>query len=425
MSRKYKNSLKIIGIFLIFLLFLTISYINYKNNNKENTIVLVQDGLSINYLNGNKINSNNEEKTYTISITNNTEASIFYNIKVSGIESNIKDDVFYSLKEKNNQVNIEKATFPLNEFYMVSFIEIAPHVTHTYYLNVMCNNNSSLKANLAVGTEEIKKDNFAAVILAHHEIKNEPMTKIGEVASLEKEGIIKSNDTNGLSYYFRGASDDNYVSFANLLWRIVKINGDGSVKLILDDYIDESANYYNVGNADPIDTKLNFVNTNIYHTLQNWYTSHLKDYDQYLVSTKYCINDSVGNLDNETNVYYLSYLSLLENYNPSTTCLGNEMTSRIGLLTADEAVFAGASKNSENTSFYLYVPNKNYSWWTLTPAKSTGNSLNYFEINEKGLLSIDSLESYYRGIRPVITIIKNSYVTGTGKIDDPYVFNTD
>ena len=42
-------------------------------------------------------------------------------------------------------------------------------------------------------------------------------------------------DDYGLSYYYRGNVEDNYVNFANMCFRIVRISGDGSVKLILED----------------------------------------------------------------------------------------------------------------------------------------------------------------------------------------------
>ena len=53
-------------------------------------------------------------------------------------------------------------------------------------------------------------------------------------------------DDYGISYYFRGNVQNNFVSFAGMCWRIVRITGDGSVKLALYDY--SSANCTNTGN---------------------------------------------------------------------------------------------------------------------------------------------------------------------------------
>ena len=50
----------------------------------------------------------------------------------------------------------------------------------------------------------------------------------------ETEAIMASTvDDYGTSYYFRGEVTNNYVEFANKCWRIVRVTGDGSVKLTL------------------------------------------------------------------------------------------------------------------------------------------------------------------------------------------------
>ena len=56
-------------------------------------------------------------------------------------------------------------------------------------------------------------------------------------------GIFESQDDLGTSYYFRGAVTNNYVSFAGYTWRIVRINGDGTIRMV---YInDELESEYN------------------------------------------------------------------------------------------------------------------------------------------------------------------------------------
>ena len=48
------------------------------------------------------------------------------------------------------------------------------------------------------------------------------------------EAVMSSaEDDYGTSYYFRGAVKNNYVEFANKCWRIVRVSGDGSIKLVL------------------------------------------------------------------------------------------------------------------------------------------------------------------------------------------------
>ncbi len=64
----------------------------------------------------------------------------------------------------------------------------------------------------------------------------------------ENERVLNTApDDYGTSYYFRGNVLDNYVTFANKTWRIVRINGDGSIRLVLDDNISSIFNEYDNG----------------------------------------------------------------------------------------------------------------------------------------------------------------------------------
>lgn len=419
MRKIYKITLDVIGILLIFSLMITASYLKYKNNLEESALVLVENGLSINYLDGNTIQVNGHETSYNLSITNNTEATLYYYIEVNNISSN-KDDIGYSLLDRNNKINKKEEIFPLLDTYIISFVEIEPGKTDTYTLTIEEKKHSYLNATIKVGIEDMKQENFASTILAKNEVKKEASTKIGEEASIENEGLIETTDDYGTSYYFRGAISNNYVSFADLLWRIVKINGDGSIKLILNDYIEEMGNFYNLDSEKSLEEKLTFSKTNIYTTLEQFFQSNLVGYEKYLVSSKYCLDDSVGAVEGE-NTYYLGYSRLLTDYNQTYSCLGKVYNSRIGLLTADEAVYAGANKNSENASYYLYVPNKEQSWWTMTPASSNADNVTYFEMSEKGKLENISTGNYYRGIRPVINLAKRTFAEGEGTLENPYI----
>ncbi|HBA37955.1 MAG TPA: hypothetical protein DCY94_04470, partial [Firmicutes bacterium] len=48
------------------------------------------------------------------------------------------------------------------------------------------------------------------------------------------EGVYSMQDDYGTSYYFRGAVENNYVKFGGFFWRIIRINGDGSIRMIYD-----------------------------------------------------------------------------------------------------------------------------------------------------------------------------------------------
>ena len=49
-----------------------------------------------------------------------------------------------------------------------------------------------------------------------------------------KDGVYSMEDDYGVSYYYRGAVTNNYVKFADKFWRILRINGDGSLRVIYD-----------------------------------------------------------------------------------------------------------------------------------------------------------------------------------------------
>ena len=50
--------------------------------------------------------------------------------------------------------------------------------------------------------------------------------------STTDEGMYAMKDDVGTSYYYRGAVPDNWVSFAGFLWRVIRVNGDNTVRMI-------------------------------------------------------------------------------------------------------------------------------------------------------------------------------------------------
>ena len=73
----------------------------------------------------------------------------------------------------------------------------------------------------------IKRDNTVSI----------PTTTPGSEVSADTEAVLASTqDDYGTSYYFRGAVTNNFVEYANMCWRIVRVTGDGSIKLVLYNY---------------------------------------------------------------------------------------------------------------------------------------------------------------------------------------------
>ena len=64
-----------------------------------------------------------------------------------------------------------------------------------------------------------------------------PTTTPGAEISGDTEALLASTaDDYGTSYYFRGAVENNYVEYANMCWRIVRVTGNGAIKLVLYNY---------------------------------------------------------------------------------------------------------------------------------------------------------------------------------------------
>ena len=63
-----------------------------------------------------------------------------------------------------------------------------------------------------------------------------------------------TSDDYGTSYYYRENVEHNYVTFNNMCWRIVRIKGDGSIKLVLADHSNacESENYSKINDTSGI-----------------------------------------------------------------------------------------------------------------------------------------------------------------------------
>ena len=80
----------------------------------------------------------------------------------------------------------------------------------------------------------IVTDNSTSTNIYYKDIR-----KSSNVLSTESVLSVADDDytstTGNKSYYFRGGVEDNYIDFAGMCWRIVRIEGDGSVKLILED----------------------------------------------------------------------------------------------------------------------------------------------------------------------------------------------
>ena len=300
-----------------------------------------------------------------------------------------------------------------------------------------------------------------------------------------KSGIYSTEDNDGTSYYFRGNVKNNYVKFGtwnkdeiyfgyytnstsykeffsleecqansyygnnctlqpsragkDMYWRIVRINGDGTIRLVYDG----TDLYENgVSSKDRQYTTTTLYNNNgtkeygsftyvtglqrpnneesatasmAKETLDKWYNDNLKVYETYIATDgKFCNDRELreGYTWEDSSVRYES-MNRMENHIPTLKC-NNELdiyNTSVGLLTLDELIYAGGS-SSNNFGYYLYTGN---GFWTMTPSY-TGTIYN---ISENGNIYTHNMLPT-AGIRPVINLKANVPLIGTGTIDDPF-----
>ena len=75
------------------------------------------------------------------------------------------------------------------------------------------------------------------------------------IAGIFEKVLSITDDDLGISYYYRGEVEDNYVNFAGMCWRIVRILGDGSTKLILEDQYAECNDNVDMDGTGTVDHK--------------------------------------------------------------------------------------------------------------------------------------------------------------------------
>ena len=269
------------------------------------------------------------------------------------------------------------------------------------------------------------------------------------------EGVYKVSDGmyGGYSYYWRGAVTNNYVKFAGKCWRIIRINGDGSMRLIYDgttchangtntaDSIVTSAAYnssynqsYYVGwtyssaqRPSTANPQTGGTASNAKIQLESWHDSNLASYDSKLADGKYCNDRNVGKDSSGTQgtwsatgntFYYAGSKRLNVDYAPVLSCpTGDVYTLKVGLITADEVEFAGGN-HANNIYYYLY---NGKIYWTMSPNHWDTYSANVFFVNPDGLLGSGYVDSTY-GLRPVINLRADIiFSSGDGTLNNPYI----
>ena len=388
----YKRSLTLLALLIVLVGCIGIGYLFYDQVIHPETLVVVNDELSINYLDGSTIISDGE---YRFSVTNSGVNDIYYEIRLTDI-SGFSTDVTYLLSSTDASISSEEAHLGDGDNIVMDNILIDSGETQNFTLKI--SNNTSTSFTVEVEKTVDAEEYFYMTILNQNEI------------STGDAGLFESEDDDGTTYYFRGEVENNYVLFAGLTWRIVRINGNGTVKLILDD-VDSTVVRYNEETTGYED----FRETDVYDALVSYYDNYLNNYDSYIANYKYCSESG------KSNTTYNAYTRIVTNEIPTLNCLGERFTSKIGLITADEVIYAGGIYDEENTAYYLYNSEIETAWWTSSLSKGEDDEFYPFVVGSDGNLIDDVNGTLYRALRPVISLDRTVKVTGTGTSIDPYV----
>ena len=269
--------------------------------------------------------------------------------------------------------------------------------------------------------EQVLLKQFNKAILGDNDVKtnyNYTATSINN----EETGLFVTNKTNtgNNSYFFRGNVNNNNLKFANLNWKIVRINEDNTIRIILNQSINNGQKYVYNSNASAGYISSYYSNSNIVALLNNWYKDNIISYDKYIVNGEYYCEEArlkwgIGGAGN-------AILYSLENYEPNFKCKNDNngygiITSNIGLITFSELWLAGGYPSTINDNFYL---NNSESFWTMTTGgQSSSGYASVLILDNTGKITGD-LSNGTETIRPVINLKGNIPVTGDGTEDNPY-----
>ncbi|MBR1748834.1 MAG: hypothetical protein IJ743_03460 [Bacilli bacterium] len=391
-------------LFFLFLAILFCSYVEYdyqlylKGKVEDTSVVEVLEGLSINYTKGKHIVTHEDRLEYDFSITNLGTEEKNYFIEIKDMKDPISGVTFELLDEHYEL----KASGPLKAGTLLS-AKVLSGETKRYILRIQNPSHQDVSFYLDTIYQEID-GSFSGILLSSNEVKENG----------EEDGLIQKNEQEGKTYYFKGNVVNNYVSFANYLWRVVRINPDKSVKLVLDSTLDSMESFNDeeqVGNES-------FEESHHYSLLQDFYNIHLQEYDRYIASTPYCFDNSVLNEEENIITYLPSYRLFVEQLS-TYSCNGTSLPLKIALITADEVNFALASTGVSSDSYLK--GNYQSSWWTMTPSKKEDGKMYFVSVSKDGVLQNDTLESTKLFFRPVISLSRRVRADGKGTLEEPYV----
>ena len=285
------------------------------------------------------------------------------------------------------------------------------------------------------------------------------------------KGLYESNDDYGKTYYYRGNVANNNVMFAGYQWQIVRINGDGTIRLLYNGLQGDNSDtkksinnkHYKFNDVDGNPTYVGYmygnVNSKLYdevhannysssikEVLDEWYKNNIENmgYGKYIsTDSTFCgdrtlYDDSGGdgiNLGKDTrfgayqrfrnsNVIFYCPNMARDLYTMTSAKIGNKLLNYpIGLITSDEIIFSGINGLGKNKYAWSY---SSEDYWTMSPAYSSGAGRQLLWSSNLSGIVVHSWSTFELATRPVINLKADVKISGgIGTINDPYIIKTE
>lgn len=377
------------------------------------------------------LENQNSSSTHILTVKNNNSIPITYNIAASNTSdfkiSSINENIIIPV---HSEVSKEVIVTPAKNVYSAekSSIEIKTNVVSPY------------KYELESYTLEIELfgSSMKDIITQKYTVNTETPNFKENITTQDGSGLFQTQDVNGVAHYFRGVISDNYVKFANQLWRIMRINSDGTMRLILDSPIATSSYAISTNNTVYNDGQAKKI-------LEEWYKGNLLSYNSYINQNILFIHDrrtattssevfqGWERVFNGIPTINTSGLSYSQKYSINT--YGNGfLTYPIALPTAEEIMMAGAtiapdatitnpnpnsSEVMQNSNFYMATDIPNGSGlWTMTPFSLT--ELLCFKL-QSGINKENPTSALL--LKPVIELNANLEFKGNGTKTNPFIID--
>lgn len=269
--------------------------------------------------------------------------------------------------------------------------------------------DASCTANVLVDYGE--KENTYQAYLTCNTFKTEKFVDVlkkSNTISQTGEGLYEMNG----ELIFRGQNPHNYVSFANRLWRIVKMNKDGNLQMIvLSTKMEINSAWDDRYNSEKDSQRgiNNFLLSRSFSTLKDFYQANLKEYEPLLTTYDLCVGKRLASSTEKSGSLECS--ELIKEQSIGLLPLYDYMNASL-----DGLCQTTISKECQN---YNYLADNKSKWWTMTADMET--TYDTFYVNGRG--QVESNYASNTGENRFVVALSSDalYKSGTGTMDDPYI----